>query len=205
MSGGLVGTNKKPRAKVATRDITRGVPSRHWTAPPISGSRHFGHFVFGCDSFFFYPMTIGANFQGLAPAELVWPKTSQKRAHAVRIVDHCVEFTHSKRSPSSGMLEPCAVNKFAQHPRYPQTVFRRASGNTASQLRWSYSNGWYVRLTPSSTRGIVSPCLAGRGKTLGPVWAPDVEVGIVQPIGQRARCRVFTTSSGLSWVFVEFV
>ena len=71
MSGGLVGTNKKPRAKVATRDITRGVPSRHWTAPPISGSRHFGHFVFGCGL---------ANFQGLAPAELVWPKTSQKRA-----------------------------------------------------------------------------------------------------------------------------
>ena len=26
------------------------------------------------------------------------------------------------------MLEPCAVNKFAQHPRYPQTVFGRASG-----------------------------------------------------------------------------
>ena len=55
MIDGRVGTRKRPRAKHATRDNTRGGPSRHWTVPPISGSCHTGHFVFGCDSIFLYP------------------------------------------------------------------------------------------------------------------------------------------------------
>ena len=130
MIGGRVGTSKRPQAKMATHDITRGGPSRHWIVPPISGSCHTGHFVFGCDSLFFsLPSNVNANLKGVAPAELSGrkqadgkPKASRRHTDPQRQAAQQRDWARAAMAPSTFSL-----TRQPEHPSRGRPRFQNGS------------------------------------------------------------------------------